>query len=61
VNEPTSRHTFLERWQQKDKRVKMPSLSTEKRLKGFDEVELGLIEEMAIAEGQRCWRCDLEE
>ncbi|MGA8849759.1 MAG: FAD-dependent oxidoreductase [Dehalococcoidia bacterium] len=61
VNEPTSRHTFLERWQQKDKRVKMPSLSTEKRLQGFDEVELGLIEEMAIAEGQRCWRCDLEE
>ena len=61
VNEPTSRHTFLERWQQKDKRVKMPSLSTEKRLQGFDEVELGLSQVMAVAEGQRCWRCDLEE
>jgi formate dehydrogenase beta subunit len=61
VNEPTSRHTFLERWQQKDKRVVIPKLSTEKRLQGFDEVEFGLSEEMAIAEGQRCWRCDLEE
>ena len=61
VNEPTSRHTFLERWQKKDKRVEMPKLSTEKRLQGFDEVELGLSEEMAVAEGQRCWRCDLEE
>jgi NADPH-dependent glutamate synthase beta subunit-like oxidoreductase len=61
VNEPTSRHTFLERWQKKDKRVEMPKLSTEKRLQGFDEVELGLSDEMAIAEGQRCWRCDLEE
>ena len=60
VNEPTSRHTFLERWQKKDKRVEMPRLSTEKRLQGFDEVELGLSEETAMAEGQRCWRCDLE-
>jgi hypothetical protein len=39
----------------------MPSLPVEKRLQGFDEVELGLSEEMAMAEGQRCWRCDLEE
>jgi len=61
VNEPTSRHTFLERWQKKDKRVEMPRLSTEKRLQGFDEVELGLSQAVAVAEGQRCWRCDLEE
>jgi NADPH-dependent glutamate synthase beta subunit-like oxidoreductase len=61
VSEPTSRHTFLERWQKKDKRVEMPKLATEKRLQGFDEVELGLGEAMAVAEGQRCWRCDLEE
>jgi NADPH-dependent glutamate synthase beta subunit-like oxidoreductase len=61
VNEPTSRHTFLERWQKKDKRVEMPRLSTEKRLQEFDEVELGLSQAMAVAEGQRCWRCDLEE
>jgi NADPH-dependent glutamate synthase beta subunit-like oxidoreductase len=78
VKDPTSRHTFLERWQEKrevevpivdgsvsvsvgKKRPEMPSLPLEKRLRGFDEVELGLTEEMAIAEGQRCWRCDLEE
>jgi formate dehydrogenase beta subunit len=60
VKEPISRHTFLERWQRKDKRIEMPKLSTEKRLQGFDEVELGLSQEMAVAEGQRCWRCDLE-
>ena len=39
----------------------MPSLPIKDRLRGFDEVELGLSEEMAMAEGQRCWRCDLEE
>jgi len=78
VKEPTSRHTFLERWQEKrevevsivdgsvsvsveKKRTEMPSLPLEERPGGFDEVELGLTEEMAIAEGQRCWRCDLEQ
>ena len=61
VSDPTSRHTFLERWQKKEKRVEMPRLATGKRLQGFDEVELGLSKAMAVAEGQRCWRCDLEE
>jgi hypothetical protein len=78
VKDPTSRNTFLERWQEKrevevsivdgsvsvsveKKRAEMPTLPLEKRLGGFDEVELGLTQEMAIAEGQRCWRCDLEE
>jgi len=42
------------------KRAEMPTIPLEKRLKGFDEVELGLTKEMSIAEGQRCWRCDLE-
>jgi NADPH-dependent glutamate synthase beta subunit-like oxidoreductase len=60
VKEPTSRHTFIERWRRETKRVEMPSLPVEKRLQGFDEVELGLTKEMAIGEGQRCWRCDLE-
>lgn len=60
VKEPTARHTFLERWRREAKRVEMPTLPVEKRLHGFDEVELGLTKEMAIAEGQRCWRCDLE-
>ncbi|GAF89949.1 unnamed protein product, partial [marine sediment metagenome] len=78
VKEPTSRHTFLERWQEKrevevsivdgsvsvsveKKRTEMPRLPIEDRLQRFDEVELGLTKEMAIAEGQRCWRCDLEQ
>jgi len=61
VKDLTSRRTFIERRAEESKRVEMPSCSVEDRLKGFDEVELGLTEEMAIAEGQRCWRCDLEE
>jgi NADPH-dependent glutamate synthase beta subunit-like oxidoreductase len=61
IKEPTSRHTFIERWSREGKRVEMPSLPVEKRLQGFGEVELGLTEKMAVAEGQRCWRCDLEE
>jgi len=61
VKDPTSRCTFIQRWAQKEKRVEMPTLPIEDRLKGFDEVELGLTQEMAVAEGQRCWRCDLEE
>ena len=61
VKDLTSRRTFIERWAEKGKRVEMLSLSIEDRLKGFDEVELGLSEETARAEGQRCWRCDLEE
>jgi len=61
VKEPTSRYTFIERLAKERRRVKMPTLSIEARLRGFDEVELGLTKEMAVAEGQRCWRCDLEE
>jgi NADPH-dependent glutamate synthase beta subunit-like oxidoreductase len=61
VKDPISRHTFIERWARESKRVEMPMLPVEKRLQGFDEVELGLSEETAMAEGQRCWRCDLEE
>jgi hypothetical protein len=61
VKEITSRNTFLERLSQERKRVEMPTLPIQDRLSGFDEVELGLTAEMAVAEGQRCWRCDLEE
>jgi NADH-quinone oxidoreductase subunit F len=42
-------------------RISIPTLSLSKRLCGFDEVELGLGEEMAIEEAKRCLRCDLEE
>ncbi|MDI6793931.1 MAG: FAD-dependent oxidoreductase, partial [bacterium] len=38
-------------------RVRMPELTTEKRLSGFDEVELGLEEDPAVAEAGRCLEC----
>ncbi len=38
-------------------RVKMPCLPPEKVINNFDEVELGLPEEGAIAEGKRCLQC----
>jgi pyruvate/2-oxoglutarate dehydrogenase complex dihydrolipoamide dehydrogenase (E3) component len=41
-------------------RPKMPTLPVEARKGSFSEVELGLTEEMALAEAKRCLRCDLE-
>ncbi|MCD6519565.1 MAG: FAD-dependent oxidoreductase [Anaerolineae bacterium] len=38
-------------------RAKMPELSIEERLRGFDEVALGFTEEQALAEAQRCLAC----
>jgi NADH-quinone oxidoreductase subunit F len=43
------------------RRVEVPTLPVAERLKGFKQVELELNEEMAIKEGKRCLRCDLEE
>jgi len=42
-------------------RPAMPELPLSKRLKGFNLVELGLTEDDAIEEANRCLRCDLEE
>ena len=42
-------------------RPHMPSLPLNERYGGFAEIELGLSEEMAIEEAERCLRCDLEE
>ncbi|MCG2827373.1 MAG: FAD-dependent oxidoreductase, partial [Thermoplasmatales archaeon] len=42
------------------KRSVMPCLPVSKRVNNFNEVELGLTEEMAIREARRCVRCDLE-
>jgi NADH-quinone oxidoreductase subunit F len=42
-------------------RPPMPVLSLDRRLKGFDLVELGLSEAAAREEAQRCLRCDLEK
>jgi hypothetical protein len=56
---PTSRETFLER-QKPKQRPKLPKYS-ESEIVQSGEDEPGLTQAMAIAECQRCWRCDLEE
>jgi hypothetical protein len=56
---PTSRETFLER--QKPKRRPKLTKYSKSEIVQSGEDEPGLSNEMAIAEGQRCWRCDLEE
>jgi hypothetical protein len=56
---PTSRDTFLERRKPR-KRPELPKYSNSE-IRQFGEDEPGLSREMAVAEGQRCWRCDLEE
>jgi thioredoxin reductase len=40
-------------------RVFIPSLPIIDRIKGFDEINLGYNEEMAVEEATRCLRCDL--
>jgi hypothetical protein len=56
---PTSRETFLER-QKPRQRPKLPKYS-ESEIVQFGQDEPGLTQDMAIAECQRCWRCDLKE
>ncbi|MGA1794680.1 MAG: FAD-dependent oxidoreductase [bacterium] len=41
-------------------RAIMPSLSAQERLKGFEEVERGITEEMALQEAGRCLSCGCE-
>jgi NADH-quinone oxidoreductase subunit F len=41
-------------------RPTMPMLEVTKRNRNFNEVELGLTEDMAVKEAGRCFRCDLE-
>jgi len=41
-------------------RPQVPQLSPEERKQGFQETELGLSEEEALREANRCLRCDLE-
>ena len=60
VKEPASRHTFLERLKER-KRPVIPAIPPAKRVTSFDEVERGLAKKTAMAEGERCWRCDLEQ
>jgi NADPH-dependent glutamate synthase beta subunit-like oxidoreductase len=46
---------------EEERRVEVSTLPVAERIKGFDQVELGLSEDMAIKEAKRCLRCDLEE
>ncbi|GAH61717.1 unnamed protein product, partial [marine sediment metagenome] len=46
---------------EEEPRIEVSTLPVAERLKGFSQVELGLSEEMAIKEAERCLRCDLEE
>ncbi|TRZ52583.1 MAG: NADH-quinone oxidoreductase subunit NuoF [Dehalococcoidia bacterium] len=46
---------------EEERRVEVPALPVDERLKSFKLVELGLDEETAIREAKRCLRCDLEE
>lgn len=39
----------------------MPTLEKEKRIKGFDEVELGFTREIAVNEAKRCLKCHEKE
>jgi hypothetical protein len=56
---PTSRETFIERRKPKQ-RPKLPKYSKSEIIQSGED-EPGLSQTMAVAEGQRCWRCDLEE
>ncbi|PWI46707.1 BzdV protein [Candidatus Heimdallarchaeota archaeon B3_Heim] len=40
-------------------RVEIPAIPISERSKGFNEIELGYMEEMAVEEAKRCLRCDL--
>lgn len=42
------------------RRPRMPVRNPVERIKDFQEVELGLTEELAVQEARRCLRCDLE-
>jgi heterodisulfide reductase subunit A-like polyferredoxin len=42
---------------EKRPRQVMPLLPVEKRIKGFDEIETGFTEEMALQEAERCLKC----
>ena len=42
-------------------RIDVPTLPVAERLKDFSQVELGLSDEMAVKESERCLKCDLEE
>ncbi|MBU1888304.1 MAG: FAD-dependent oxidoreductase [Candidatus Omnitrophica bacterium] len=63
LTRPTRYMTPLELTEEEiedSKRLPVPSLPINKRISNFNEVELGISEEMAKKEARRCLRCDLE-
>ena len=42
-------------------RVAMPVRPPKKRVRGFEEIEIGFSEDQAREEAKRCLRCDLEQ
>jgi len=46
-----------DRTDNRELKVSMPTLAVDKRIKGFDEVELGYSQEQAIQEAKRCLHC----
>ena len=44
---------------EKQLRVKMPEIPLKRRIHSFDEIELGLSEEMAVKEALRCLNCNI--
>jgi len=51
----------LEIEEEERQRAEMPLLAVDRRIKGFDVVELGYTKATATEEAGRCLRCDLEE
>jgi NADPH-dependent glutamate synthase beta subunit-like oxidoreductase len=52
---------LLERLNKERQHPTTQYISMEERCSSFSEVEIGLSEEMAIEEGKRCLRCDIEQ
>ena len=63
--EPTFTEEFVPRVDVEEvlamRKVPVAKLPVEKRVKKFDEVELGYSKEEAVQEAKRCWRCDWYE
>lgn len=55
-------HTYVRQvpYLKQHKQTPMPKQSPEARIQNWDEVELGFTEELAVAEGRRCFACETE-
>jgi MauM/NapG family ferredoxin protein len=60
LNEGEVRERLAHQGKTVSERAKMPTLPVDTALQGFEEAELGLSEEDAIAEAKRCVQCTLQ-